>query len=115
MRQEAFRADRHFSNASNVSFDDIFQQLPSAKMALPPCGRRRFAPTGIFPMHQTFRLMLLYHIFAVVRSFFRVGRKDKLLFSADGAHILAKDAARFGFGGEFSNGLDAEKKRMQAG
>jgi len=56
LRQEAFRADRHFSNASNFSlklFYHMRKAFPMQKMALPPCGRRRFAPTGIFPMLQT--------------------------------------------------------------
>ena len=41
----------------------MLTKLPSTKMALPLCGRRRFAPTGIFSMRQTTCLTLLYHKF----------------------------------------------------
>ena len=45
-------------------FDFISKQsFPLRKMALPLRGRRRFTPTGIFPMLQTIRLELFYHNF----------------------------------------------------
>jgi hypothetical protein len=71
LRQEAFCADRHFSNDSKDPFESIVAHFYSCK------------------------------------KFFSGREEDNPLFSADGAHILARDMVLFGFGEEFKNGLGA--------
>ena len=78
LRQEAYRADRHFSNASK------FQSLKLCD------------PFDAIVSH-----------FYSCKKFFSGREEDNPLFSADGAHILARDMVLFGFGEEFKNGLGA--------
>jgi len=58
LRQEAFRADNHFSNASKLSALKLLYHCKNhlRKMTLPHRGRRRFTPTTIFPMLQSYPL-----------------------------------------------------------
>jgi len=82
-------------------------------MALPICGRRRFAPTGISNASKFQSLKLCDPFDAIVshfyscKKFFSGREEDNPLFSTDGAHILARDMVLFGFGEEFKNGLGA--------